>query len=576
MEALVSSKTTKKGGEKMKMYDVVPGFEFDEKVDLEKSPAWFLDATHSVPPWTPMFGWFWINFCRHGMQYGAEKLSLPTVKGWDWRFKDGGGYLTLNLVMDEVERKEREGKFREAIRPFIENYDSLWGGYIDEMMGLYNTLKECNVDTATNIELLENFEGTINVCRRMWEVHMHMMYGVYTAFILFENICKDTLGIDDTHPTFHDLLRGFDNKVFEVDRELWKFSKKAGEMGIADIILNNKAEDALAELRENDAGKKWLAELQALLDEDGWRMQRMSEINLPTWVEDPTPVIASVKFFLKKGGDFDLDEEREVLAQKRDEATNEVLEKVPDDQKGWFTTLLGLAQKTGSFSEEHNHYLDLYTHALMRRSCLGIGRRLVATGVIDDPEDTLFLMPDEIRAVTIVPEGFNYRHIVERRRKEWEGWCSKENPPAILKEGFTMDDAMGVLVQSNDPIALKVVVGSMPVPKPELNADLYGICGSGGVAEGPARVIMEESQLDEVQAGDILVAASTAPTWTPVFGLIKGVVVDRGASLSHSAIVSREYGIPCVINVFEGTAKIKTGQRIKVDGDQGVVFILDK
>jgi hypothetical protein len=84
-------------------------------------------------------------------------------------------------------------------------------------------------------------------------------------------------------------------------------------------------------------GKKWLEELQVLLDEDGWRMQRMSEINLPTWVEDPTPVIASVKFFLKQGGDFDLDVERKALAQKREEATKEVLEKVPEDQKGWFT-----------------------------------------------------------------------------------------------------------------------------------------------------------------------------------------------------------------------------------------------
>jgi len=560
----------------MKTYDVVPGLEFDEKVDLEKSPAWFLDATHSVPPWTPMFGWFWINFCRHGMQYGAEKLSLPTVKGWDWRFKDGGGYLTLNLVMDEGERKEREVKFKGAIRPFIEDYDKLWGGYVEEMLDHYARLKACDVDTADNTELLANFEDTINVCRRMWEVHMYMMYGVDTAFILFENVCKDTLGIDDTHPTFHDLLRGYDNKVFEVDRELWKFSKKAEEMGIADIILNNKAEDALVALRESDAGKKWLEELKVFLDEDGWRMQRMSEINMPSWVEDPTPAIASVKFFLKQAGEFNLDAERGALAQRREEATAEVLEKVPDDQKGWFKTLLGLAQKTGAFSEEHNHYLDLYTHALIRRSCIAIGKRLAAAGVIDDPEDILFLIPDEVRAVAIVPDGSNLKHIVERRRKDWEEWCSKENPPAILKEGFTMDDAMGVLVQSNDPIALKIVVGAMPVPKPELNADLYGICGSGGVVEGTARVIMEESQLDEVEKGDILVAATTAPSWTPVFGLLKAVVVDRGASLSHSAIVSREYGIPCVINVFEGTAKIKTGQRIKVDGDNGVVYFLDK
>lgn len=560
----------------MKMYDVVPGLEFDEKVDLEKSPAWFLDATHSVPPWTPMFGWFWINFCRHGMQYGAEKLSLPTVKGWDWRFKDGGGYLTLNLVTSEEERKAREAGFRKAIRPFIEDYDKLWGGYVDEMLGLYGKLRSCDVEKASNAELLQNFEDTISTCRRMWEIHMHMMYGVYTAFILFENICKATLGIDDTNPTFHGLLRGFDNKVFQVDRSLWEFSKKATQLGISDIILNNKAEDALVQLKASDAGKRWLQELQILLDEDGWRMQRMAEINMPSWVEDPAPAVASVKYFLKKGGEFDLDQERENLTRKREEAEKDVLQKIPEDQTGWFKALLRLAQRAGSFSEEHNHYLDLYTHALMRRSCLAIGKRLVAAGAIDSPEDTFFLMPDEIRASALVPDGFNLRHIVDRRRNEWKGWLGKENPPAILKEGFTLDDAMGVLVQSNDPIALKVVVGSMPVPKPELNADLYGICGSGGVAEGPARVILEEAQLDEVQPGDILVAASTAPSWTPVFGLLKAVVVDRGASLSHSAIVSREYGIPCVINVFEGTKKVKTGQRIKVDGNNGVVYILDK
>jgi phosphohistidine swiveling domain-containing protein len=560
----------------MKIYDVVPGLEFDEKVDLEKSPAWFLDATHSVPPWTPMFGWFWINFCRHGMQYGAEKLSLPTVKGWDWRFKDGGGYLTLNLVTSEEERKEREAKFREAIRPFIDDFDNLWGGFVDEMMGLYRQLRSCDVETASNTELLQNFEDTILACRRMWEIHMYMMYGVYTAFILFENVCKDTLGIDDTNPTFHKLLRGFDNKVFQVDKALWQFSQKADEANIADIILNQKADEALSALRESDAGKKWLGELQELLDEDGWRMQRMAEINMPSWVEDPTPAIASVKYFLKKGGEFDLDEERKTLTKEREETAKEVIGKVPEDQRGWFQALLGLAQRAGSFSEEHNHYLDLYTHALMRRSCLAIGKKMAEAGAIDDPEDTFFLIPDEIRAVAIVPSGFNYRPIVERRRQEWEGWCKSENPPAILKEGFTMDDAMGVLVQSNDPIALKVVVGSMPVPDPELNADLYGICGSAGVAEGPAKVILDEDQLDEVQPGDILVAMSTAPSWTPVFGLLKGVVVDRGASLSHSAIVSREYGIPCVINVFEGTKKIKTGQRIRVDGDKGVVYILDK
>ena len=113
----------------------------------------------------------------------------------------------------------------------------------------------------------------------------------------------------------------------------------------------------------------------------------------------------------------------------------------------------------------------------------------------------------------------------------------------------------------------------MPQVRPELKADLYGTCGSPGVAEGIARVILNEDELHLVQENDILVAATTSPSWTPVFSMIKGVVVDRGASLSHAAIVGLEYGIPVVMNVFEGTAKIKSGQRIKIDANMGTVYI---
>jgi len=560
----------------MKVYDVVPGLEFDPERDLAQSPAWFLDATHSVPPWTPMFGWFWINFCRHGMQYGAEKLSLPTVKGWDWRFLNGGGYLTLLLVKSEEEKQRREVEFRKAILPLIQDYDGIWGGFVKEILGRYEHLKKLDLDQATNIELLDNFEETINTCRRMWEIHMYMMYGTYTAYILFENMCRELAGIDDTAPLFHKVVSGFDNKVFQVDRRLWEFGLKAQQEGLAGLFTDTEAPDIRGKLESSEKGKVFLKDFMDFMNEDGWRMQRMSEINLPTWVEDPTPALGMVKQFILKGGSFNLDEERKRIAGDRLAAEKDLMSKVPNEQRGWFEQLMRLAQKSGIFSEEHDHYLDLYTHAMMRRSALGLGKRFVQAGTIDNQEDIFFLMPDEVRRAGINPDQFDLRHIVERRRAAWLEWQKTPNPPAILAEGFDLDQAMGVLVKSNDPIALKVVVGSMPQVRPELKADLYGTCGSPGVAEGTARVILTEDELHRIKEGDILVAASTSPSWTPVFSMIKGVVVDRGASLSHAAIVGREYGIPVVMNVFEGTAKIKSGQRIKVDANMGTVYILDK
>ncbi|RPH88331.1 MAG: phosphoenolpyruvate-utilizing protein, partial [Desulfobacteraceae bacterium] len=444
------------------------------------------------------------------------------------------------------------------------------------ILGRYEKLKALDLDQASGIDLLDNFEETINTCRRMWEIHMYMMYGTYTAYILFENMCRELAGIDDTSPLFHNLVSGFDNKVFQVDRRLWEFSKRAREDGLADLFLESKPAEIQGRLQESAKGKEFLKAFMAFMNEDGWRMQRMSEMNMPTWVEDPTPALVNVKQFLQKGGGFNLDAERSKITEQREKAEKEILAKVPQEQRGWFGRLMLLAQKSGVFSEEHDHYLDLYTHAMMRRSALGLGKRFAQKGALNEAEDIFFIIPDEVRRAGINPDQFDLRYIVDRRKEEWQEWQKTPNPPAFLKEGFDLDMAMGVLVQSMDPIALKVVVGSMPQVRPELKADLYGSCGSPGVAEGPARVILNEDERHLVEEGDILVAASTSPSWTPVFSMIKGVVVDRGASLSHAAIVGREYGIPVVMNVFEGTAKIKSGQRIKVDANLGVVFILDK
>ena len=115
---------------------------------------------------------------------------------------NGGGYLTLLLVKSEEEKQRREARFKKAILPFIQDYDGLWNGFVKEILGLYEALKSLDLDKATNIELLDNFEETINTCRRMWEIHMYMMYGTYTAYILFENMCRELAGIDAHIPRF--------------------------------------------------------------------------------------------------------------------------------------------------------------------------------------------------------------------------------------------------------------------------------------------------------------------------------------------------------------------------------------
>ena len=104
---------------------------------------------------------------------------------------------------------------------------------------------------------------------------------------------------------------------------------------------------------------------------------------------------------------------------------------------------------------------------------------------------------------------------------------------------------------------------------------LSGFAASPGVAEGPARVILSADGINELQEGEILVAPLTAPSWAPVFGKIAATVTDVGGIMSHAAIVCREYGLPAVTGTAFATKSIKTGQRIRVDGNTGNVSVLD-
>lgn len=551
--------------------------DFNPEIDFEATPIWVLDASHCVPPWTPFFAWYWGNYFYRGGSGAMETASLPYARATFFRLRNGGVYYGFSPVKDEEEVKQREAKFREWILPYIEDYETNWEGVLEkEMMGHYERLKKFDLENASNHDLWLHIIDTFEVHDRMCYLHVLGMYITWCPYILLESICKQFAEIDDTDPTFLKLVTGFDNKIFQVDRRIWRLSGKATELGLRDTILENETGEVITQLEATDSGRKWLAEFRQFLNEDGWRTQRRAEVILPTWIEDPTPAIDFIKMYLRKGEEFDLDKQREKATKEREEAEREVLAKIPDEQKGWFTKLLRVAQHAGSYAEGHTYYCEDYLYALTRRVLLALGRRYVEAGTFDSPDDIFFLLPEEMNKVIYYPRQFNLRPLVKRRREEWERWCEEGNPPFLLKEGTTPDDVGPHLVGLADPIFLKAVLGSMPKPRLELKADLYGVTGSPGVAEGPAKVILQEKDLPLVEEGDILVAVSPAPSWTPVFNLIKGAVVDMGGSLAHAAVVGREFGIPVVTNVMEGTRKIKTGQRIRVDANMGVVYILDK
>ena len=545
-------------------YDLI-AWQWDEKRDLKNFAVWITDVVHDQPQ-TPLalYGWCY----HHGLSffYANEVLSIPECRGWIWRVVEG--WPRLSIVEPKPEEVgERTKAFRERVAALIEGHEKLWSQAISDILELYRPFKEAEVEKLSDIELKRLFEDVWLMHKRQWEVHMYWMFFYYSVYLLFSEMCKELLGFDEHDVTFAKLMSGFDNMLFRFNKELWQLSDHARELGLADLFITTEDdEEVLRKLEQSDAGKKWLGEYREFLKEHGWRTERLLRFDTPSWLEKPSLGISDIRKGIAKGGAFVLDQERERLEKERKETEREVLAKVPAEKREWFEKLMRVAQAAGTFSETHDYYLDFQSHAVVRKVTREIGKRYAEAGTIEDAADVYFLIPDEVEYFIVPRHSVSLREHVARRKEEW-----RKNI-AVTPSMFTGNPEVLPEMMMKSAV-LRVPVPS-PVVKPELKADLYGTASAPGVIEGIARVIIDQDQLREVQPGEILVAPGTAAPWTPIFGIISGVVTDGGGALSHAVIVAREYGIPCVAGTIEGTSKIKTGNRIRVDGDNGAVYIL--
>jgi pyruvate,water dikinase len=548
-------------------------FEFDEENDLKNYDVWFCDLAHSSPPLKPLFvlhDWLWPGY--RAIQRAYEYLHVPTSTGWDIRLIDGYVYVSVMLTT-EKQAKQRAGVFREKIRPYIEDATGMWDESKMELMAQYDGLKKKyglisyeSITGLSNIQMLELFDDFLQVVNTQWNVHMDYFIPVNFLYGSFENMCRDLLGMDHSHPLFARVMSGFDTKSLETNRGIWKLGARAIDLGLEDLFA--KIEDAGAVLRaleETESGRVWLAEYRDFLDVYGWRCERMLEWATPTWLEKPALGIPSVKMALMTKGVSTLEQRLQTTSKDRVAAEGELVEQVPAEQRDWFQTLMKAAQVAPYFSEDHNYYCDLYIGALGRWITREIGRRFAEAGVLDDPEDVYFLIATDIQRSMIPMGRARLQKIAAARKKEWEGYL-QVHPTPLLGNPAAMQE-----VVRKDPVLSPAF--AIPKVREDLKADLYGGGSAPGVVEGIARVIMTEAELGELEAGEILVAPGTSSQWTPAFEIVKGIVTDGGGALSHACIVAREYGIPAVTGTQEATTKIKTGDRVRVDGDLGVVFI---
>ena len=206
----------------------------------------------------------------------------------------------------------------------------------------------------------------------------------------------------------------------------------------------------------------------------------------------------------------------------------------------------------------------------MRLVLLAVARRMVKEGLLRDPEDIMFLEYDQLRAYVANPDGYDGQAVIKEARRaydqahrirprDWVGtvthWAMYEEPYHTLW-GWPQ---RWERAQAGEDVIEGVV---------------KGLPAAAGIVEGLARVVVGTEDFDKVKSGEILVCIMTNPAWVVLFSKIKGVVTDTGGVLAHTAVVAREFGIPGVVGTGDATYRIKTGDRIRVNGSTGTVDIL--
>jgi pyruvate, water dikinase len=549
-------------------------YAYNEEIDLTETAYWIYGIAETPPgrPKTPMFDCMFMEGSNWGAAHACYKLSMPSTR--TVAFRSYYGYQLMTVILPEEMRQhgERSDQFKTCFHEFINNFDQLWHEAKSITAGFAEEAIDFNFDTAEWMQLSTLFRNCMQTERRMYEWYYYFAEGLGTIYSVFVNLCREMLGLEESDDVFQKLLAGFDNKSYEVERGLNKLAVLAADLGLEKTLLEQSAEEILPRLRASQSGLKWSAALMDFLRIHGWRCVEEMEYSFPSWVEKPSLAIAHIQQYLRQGCRFDLDETRIELSRQRDAAESEILGRIADNQRDWFAGLMRLAQNYAVWKVEHPYYLQLKQHAVTRHVLLGIGNRIRRAGCIAHAEDAMFLIPGEIFKALSAPGSCTLTSTVDSRRKSWLESTKIAPPPMISK--LSPAEVGRLIMKSGDPMATRLMMETISAIE-DKKADLSGIVASSGIGEGPVRVVHHADQLSHVKAGDVLVAPSVQASWSAVFPLVSAIVTDRGGALSNFASVGREYGIPVVTNVIEGTSKLKNGQRIRVDGETGSIYVRD-
>ena len=551
----------------------------------ERDLFWILDDLHCPNPISPMFfdiGGWWLT-CDHMFR----RFGTPFAS--DWVAKSINGYLYTAAVPADpaayaeateysgryVPRVPRDASYAEKIGAYMGsvlphyayNFLDWWRERLrPEMERNFAYLDGYDKEGADLVELAVLLEDAIDIHDRHWKIHWMLNFAQFSSTLALNATIAEVKG--DVDPNLIGRLQSsVEDRNWDSIEELWKMKEEIkDDPDLARAFRGETAAEVMGALEDSERGRRFISErIEPYQQEFGYKALWSHEFMFPTWVENPAPIIEAVRGYLET--DYDYPKAINAVKEDLDAAVHELMDDVPEGEgKESLQNALDLSLRMNPLTPDHHFYIDQGTNARVRLVLIAIGRKLVEAGLLDDPEDVMFLRYNELRVLMFAPGQIDARETVSERRDEQEA-AYEMRPP----------EWVGTATQ----VALDFPYNSLwGFPEKfykepsEVAGEIRGLAASPGVIEGSARVLVSAEEFDRVEDGEILVCKMTNPAWVVLFTKISGLVTDAGGTTSHPAVVSREFGLPAVVGTSDATEKIKTGDHVRVNGATGVVEIL--
>ncbi len=362
-------------------------------------------------------------------------------------------------------------------------------------------------------------------------------------------------GLPDAEALTGALMSGVTGNVtMETNKALWRLAEEARENPeVARAITDAPAADVARRLESIPGAGEFRSAFDDFLARFGHREVRM-DVAYPTWGEDPTPVVQYLGAYLEAEAPSPAAKELHKAEERRRSAAavDAALGRRPLGRLVYRTVFRWANGAVGSLGADRDtmHFHWTAAFPVIRRLLRELGRRWTEAGHLEGPDDVYCITLADIDSFA---EGLPGAAEIAKRRRGWHR-DKQRRWPVDIRDG--------------------VAVAEKRAPLGAGAAVLKGVPASPGVAEGRVRVVTGPEDFGTLRRGEVLVAPLTNPVWTPLFALAVALVADAGGSLSHGAIVAREYGIPAVVGATGATGALTDGQVVRVNGTRGEVEIL--